>query len=62
MNGFNPARMITHNGMTRSIEKWSAITGLKAVTIRKRLDAGWTVELALTLPAKRRVRQKCLIE
>lgn len=41
---------ITHDGKTMSLAEWSRLTGVKAATIRARLDVGWSVAKALTTP------------
>ena len=40
--------MITFEGMTRTINEWSEITGLPPSTIRTRYNRGWEVERILT--------------
>lgn len=45
----------TYNGQSLTIPEWSDLTGLKIVTIRARLYAGWDIEKALTAPADRTV-------
>jgi hypothetical protein len=47
-------RLIEFNGATRSMAEWCELLGLPRDTVRKRLDAGWSVSLALAS----RVRQK----
>lgn len=45
-------RRITHNGETRCLAEWAEITGLKAATIRNRIEVlGWSIERALLEPA-----------
>ncbi len=41
---------ISHEGNRRTLSEWEEITGLKAATIRGRIDMGWTVVRALTEP------------
>lgn len=43
-------KLITYNGETHCISEWAEIVGLKGVTLRHRLKAGWSVEKALTAP------------
>jgi hypothetical protein len=43
-------RHIEHDGRTLSVEQWATETGLKAQTIRVRLQRGWSVEKTLTAP------------
>lgn len=38
----------THDGKTLTVQEWSELTGLKVVTIRARLYAGWDIEKVLT--------------
>lgn len=42
--------LVTYNGETHCISEWAEIVGLKCVTLRHRLKAGWSVEKALTAP------------
>lgn len=50
-------KVMTHNGITTTIKAWSLITGIKADTISQRLERGWTVQDALTLPTTRSKKQ-----
>lgn len=43
-------KYLSLNGVTKYIEEWARATGIKAGTITSRLNKGWTVEEALTLP------------
>ncbi len=43
---------ITFNGVTLCRADWARKTGLKALTIRLRLERGWTPEKALTTPVR----------
>ena len=43
-------RRITFNGQTKCLTEWASIYGLNRTTLRKRLDSGWSVELAITTP------------
>lgn len=45
-------RLITFRGETKTLKEWSEKTGLKYQTLQKRLNKGWTVEEALTLPTQ----------
>ena len=45
---------LTHRGATRTIAQWSRIMGLLESTIRERINAGWTVERALSGGNQRR--------
>lgn len=46
-------RYITLNGETLTIATWAERTGIKAITIRSRLNSGWSVEKTLTTPVKK---------
>jgi hypothetical protein len=39
-------------GQRRSIADWARVTGIKRLTLRHRLQAGWPIERALTEPVK----------
>ena len=45
---------IEHDGRRLCLADWSAETGINARTISYRLNAGWAVDDALTLPARSR--------
>lgn len=45
--------LITHNGETLPLQAWSDRTGLRPCTIGWRLNAGWSVEEALSPKAER---------
>jgi integrase len=52
-----PPKLLTHLGLTLSLEEWSKRTGVSAETIRCRINhLGWDVATALTTPADRRFR------
>jgi hypothetical protein len=42
------SRLITLDGRTESLAQWARITGINRLTIRHRIEAGWTVKEALT--------------
>jgi hypothetical protein len=44
-------RLITFGGMTHPLVVWTEITGLSWVCLRWRLDHGWSIEDALTIPS-----------
>jgi len=45
----NSVRIVTHEGVSHSIKEWSAITGIKYATLRRRIGTyGWSVERALS--------------
>ena len=45
-------RLVTYNGTTLNIATWSKRTGIDHSTLEKRLNAGWSVERALTMPVR----------
>jgi len=45
---------ILHKGQIHSLGEWEKITNIKYATLRERLRHGWSVEDALTKPAKPR--------
>lgn len=50
-----PPRMLTHNGVTRTLAKWAELTKIPVATIRSRIDQqGYTVADALSTPVKRK--------
>lgn len=46
-------RRIEHNGETLSLPEWALRLGIARESLRNRLDAGWPVEKALSVPAIR---------
>lgn len=45
-------RQLTLNGSTRSLAEWCELNGLPRDTVRKRLEAGWSVDDALGTPVR----------
>lgn len=43
-------RKITYNGITRTAAEWARETGIKSGLICQRIDNGWAVEEALSIP------------
>lgn len=43
-------RHLTHDGRTQCLVDWAIELGIKPRALRARLDRGWTVEQALTIP------------
>lgn len=43
-------KRLVWNGQRKTIVQWSRVTGLSVKLIRTRLDAGWSVEVALASP------------
>lgn len=48
---------ITINGVTRTIAEWGRTSAINEMTIRKRLEYGWSDVDAVTMPLKRRVKK-----
>lgn len=46
-------RLITLDGVTRTMSEWSEVTGFGLTTIRARINNGWSVERALSTPPKK---------
>lgn len=49
---------ITHNGETKCLQDFSILSGLNSATIRTRLKLGWSIERALTQPARNKRRSR----
>lgn len=43
-------RQIKFNGVSRTVADWARLTGISSDTLTKRLNAGWSVEDAMTKP------------
>lgn len=41
-------RVITYNGVTKTLCEWARFKGINQSTLRSRLNAGWSVERALS--------------
>lgn len=52
------ARLITYKGRTRSMTEWATELGMPVDRLRKRLNAGLSVELAFTKPNEWKTRGK----
>jgi hypothetical protein len=52
-NNRRNSHLITYNGETHTMTEWGEIVGINAGAIWKRIKRGWSVEAALTTPAKR---------
>jgi hypothetical protein len=48
------SRFLRFKGLTLTMKQWSRKLGFGYVTLKNRLDRGWTVEEALTTPIQRR--------
>jgi hypothetical protein len=46
-------RLMTFNGVTKTLIEWSEECGIPKGTIRSRLNRGWTLQQALTLSQRR---------
>lgn len=42
--------LLVMDGIEKCISEWAELTGIKKVTIRRRIKAGWSVEKTLTTP------------
>ena len=47
----NQKYLITYNGETKNINEWATKIGISWAALKLRLDYGWSIEEALTLPA-----------
>lgn len=47
-------KLITYNGITRTVSEWNAVTGGAKNTLSERLRRGYSIERALTEPVKKR--------
>lgn len=45
-------RFLTHDGRTLCASEWARVIGVKPGTLERRLNAGWSVERALTEPLR----------
>lgn len=45
--------ILEYKGESKTLSEWSAVTGIKSLTILNRLKLGWSVEKALTEPVRR---------
>lgn len=50
-------RQIEFNGVSRPVADWARLTGISSDTITKRLNAGWSVEAALSKPVGKQGRK-----
>lgn len=58
MNNTSVTRYLTLNGVTKPMSIWCKEYNMSKSTVRSRLKAGWTVERALTVVAKKRRQSK----
>ena len=54
-NNTRKNRVIKYNGVSHTLAEWADITGIRAMTIAYRLNAGWGTEEALFTPVRRAV-------
>jgi hypothetical protein len=54
------SRLVTHEGETLCLAEWEERTEIKHGTIRKRIELGWSIRDALTIPARPGNRYKTL--
>lgn len=47
-------RLVSFDGKTQCVSAWAEQTGIKEMTLWKRINAGWTAQRALTEPVKHR--------
>ena len=45
-------RLLTLNGVSRSLAEWSDVTGVNYNTLKSRLKYGWSIERVLTVPVR----------
>lgn len=50
-------RRITFNGETLALPEWAARLGITRESLRDRIDSGWPIDRALTVPAVRNRRR-----
>jgi len=44
--------LLTHNGETKTLQEWSAVSGINSETISHRIKTGWTINDAITTQVK----------
>lgn len=49
-NNRRDCRYVTFNGVTKSFADWCKVYNIKLATAKKRLQSGWSSEMALTIP------------
>lgn len=57
VNNKQDSRKIEHNGQVKTLAQWAKVIGLTRKSIALRLDRGWSISDALTIP-KQRSRRK----
>lgn len=53
MNNTRRNNFITFNGETHTLAEWSRLTGINYMSLKTRLQRGWSIEKALTEPIKK---------
>jgi len=43
-------QILFHNGQEATIDEWAARVGLSSQALYQRINSGWTIEEALTIP------------
>lgn len=50
--------LITYNGITLSITEWAERLNMKIKTLARRLNFGWSIEQALTIPVNKNLARR----
>lgn len=50
-------KVITHNGETRTATQWADLSPVSTSTFTKRIEAGWTMEMALSKESRQHGRK-----
>ena len=53
-NNKSTSRFLTYKGETKTVQQWSELLGVSHLTLRARLNYGWTVEKTLTTKVQQR--------
>lgn len=53
------SKLITFNGQTRTLEEWSETIGIRRDALGHRLLNGWSIERAITEPARYQKNSRC---
>lgn len=62
MNNRNANRFVSAFGMTMTLTEWGLASGLKPLTIRARLERGWTPEQAVSVKPLKEGEKICLMK
>jgi hypothetical protein len=60
-NNFSNNRIITLNGVSKTISEWADVTAIPYATIYARIGYGWSIEKTLTTPLLRKNNTELLI-